>query len=79
VFPEAFVLRTRRVAEHSIARDETVLKPLRAGAFKVRKVGDNLTMIVDLPPEEQMESLAARVRPVICSPNTHTAPRRWPP
>ncbi|TDO44178.1 hypothetical protein EV651_1392 [Kribbella sp. VKM Ac-2571] len=61
---EAFVIRARRVAAHSLASE--ALRDLSRGLFTVTPEPDGLTRIqTKFPPEEQMESLAARVRPVI--------------
>jgi hypothetical protein len=66
----AFVLRARRIAEHSLAQDEDALRKLQHPSFTVtataetRETGEfELTTV--LPPEEQVESAAARVRPLL--------------
>jgi hypothetical protein len=61
---EGFGVRARRVQAHSLS-NLARLEDLRSGAMTVRVVGTEQTIVIDLPPEEQMESLAARVRPVI--------------
>ena len=63
---EGFIIRARRVAAHSLASDPEVLRNLSRGLFTVTVEPGGLTRIrTTFPPEEQMESLAARVRPVI--------------
>lgn len=63
----AFVVRARRIREHSLAKDIDELKQLRNAAFKFRfsTKSDKIELINNLPPEEQVESAAARVRPLI--------------
>jgi hypothetical protein len=64
---EAFFVRARRVAAHSVACDDKLINSLQSGEtkFLIPSDGGDATIIVEVPPEEQMESLAARVRPVI--------------
>jgi hypothetical protein len=64
---ETFVVRARRVAAHSLASDDKLINSLQSGEtkFLIPSDGGDATIIVEVPPEEQMESLAARVRPVI--------------
>jgi hypothetical protein len=63
----AFVLRARRVEAHSLAADEAALWKLFRKEmiiqFAPRENKSYLTQV--LPPEEQVESAAARVRPLI--------------
>lgn len=68
---ERFVLRARIVQDHSLARDIGVLRNLAREQVKVvitrnLKTGETSTELkpVDLLPAEQVESAAARVRPV---------------
>ena len=62
---EAFVLRARRVAAHSLAQDADRLEALARGEIQiVVRGGEPSLMCVALPPEEQTESAAARVRPI---------------
>lgn len=64
---EAFVLRARRVAEHSLCVDRDALRALigiRGELHLNPETGETL-MTRRWPPEEQVESLAARVRPVL--------------
>lgn len=63
---EAFVLRARRVKEHSLYKDYDEL--LRVGKVTLEIEPDEagqLWMTQTLPPEELVESAAARVRPLI--------------
>lgn len=64
---ETFVVRARRVVAHSLASDDKLINSLQSGEtkFLIPSDGGDATIIVEVPPEEQMESLAARVRPVI--------------
>lgn len=63
----AFLLRARRVAEHSLAGDPVGLYRLaigeRTGGFDPSTGA--VVVIQQLPPEEQVESAAVRVRPLI--------------
>jgi hypothetical protein len=56
-----FVARARRVEEHSLAADRQRLYRWAVRQFKLR-VADGVPRAVnwDLPPEEALESLAAR-------------------
>lgn len=60
-----FVLRARRVAEHSLAKDVALLKALTARQITLQQEAGGLFLIERRPPEEQLESAAARVRPLI--------------
>jgi hypothetical protein len=63
---EAFVVRARRIAAHSLAADPQVLLDLNRGELKVVLEPDGTARLCQkYPPEEQLESLAARVRPVM--------------
>ncbi|MBP1782775.1 hypothetical protein J3R08_002625 [Micromonospora sp. HB375] len=63
----AFILRARRTEEHSLARDRTALVSLAQMRFKIQVTPSTgmATWIQEFPPEEQVESAAARVRPLI--------------
>lgn len=63
----AFVLRARRVQAHSLARDLPALKKLQRSEVKItgRPDSDMLTFRYEYPPEEQVESAAARLRPLL--------------
>jgi hypothetical protein len=64
---DAFVLRARRVRAHSLAADPGTLEALAKPKWHI--VVDDRTGVATvtrhLPPEESVESLAARVRPLI--------------
>ncbi|BBX64755.1 hypothetical protein MSAS_39290 [Mycobacterium saskatchewanense] len=67
---ERFVLRARRVMEHSLVREhQPLLNKLLQGSVDVRvehnlKTGEAThTLKLELPPEELFESFAARLRP----------------
>lgn len=67
---ERFVLRARRVNAHSLVRDHLkLLQAVADGSFKIRTVKNTETgeyeqrLLIELPPEEAFESLAARLRP----------------
>lgn len=63
----AFVLRARRIRAHSLAQDAARLQKLlnpNIGIQLNRETGET-TLTWSLPPEEQVESAAARVRPLI--------------
>jgi hypothetical protein len=70
---EAFVLRARRVMQHSLIRDQrSLMNDLCKGQFTVSMMKSTETgevtrqsMREPLPPEELFESLAARMRPLI--------------
>lgn len=63
---EAFVVRARRVEAHSLAQDRELCSKTGSVTWKVtvRSEGE-ATFTQDLPPEEQVESAAARLRPLI--------------
>jgi len=64
---KSFVLRARRIRAHSLARDAGLLVKLHNPQFKVlfTPATGEMKVVLDLPPEEQIESAAARVRPLI--------------
>ncbi|KAB2587796.1 hypothetical protein F5983_35925 [Streptomyces arboris] len=63
---EAFVLRARRVEAHSLAVDKAALMSLAGAQMHITIKGDgSVEWRQDLPPEEQVESAAARVRPLL--------------
>lgn len=64
---EEFVLRARRVAAHSLAQDQQNLHRLAAGTLHLTVNGETGETVIDprLPPEEVVESAAARVRPIL--------------
>jgi hypothetical protein len=62
---EGFVLRARRVVAHSLCTDDGELANLADGDwYAIRKNGEESLQRL-LPNEEVLESLAARVRPLI--------------
>lgn len=64
---EAFILRARRVRAHSLASDPDALESLTNPKWNMvvdQRTG-TATVTRHLPPEELVESLAARVRPLI--------------
>ncbi|MFE1877687.1 hypothetical protein ACFW9N_43790 [Streptomyces sp. NPDC059496] len=62
---EAFVLRARRVEEHSLAANWDGLVALGTGSLKVTVAGGQAWVRQELPAEELVESAAARVRPLL--------------
>lgn len=62
---EAFVVRARRIETHSLCRDRERLRALAKATFTLRADQSGTWMVWDLPPEEQVESAAARVRPLL--------------
>jgi hypothetical protein len=64
---EWFVVRARRIEEHSLGQDKDQLLTWASGTFTVSGVqGQSPTSVCwDLPPEEPLDSLAARCRPFI--------------
>lgn len=63
---DSFVYRARRVEAHSLARDRSALQSLANKSMSIECHADGRVYItVALPPEEQVESLAVRVRPFI--------------
>jgi hypothetical protein len=63
---EAFVLRARRVEQHTLAADRKSLMELMRGTIQLTPCPDGTMQIrQELPPEELVESAAARVRPIL--------------
>lgn len=63
---EEFVLRARRIAAHSLAADWDALVALAEETYTVTVTGDGEARIRrEYPPEEVVESAAARVRPIM--------------
>lgn len=69
---EGFLLRSRRIMAHSLIREQAdLMARLHDGTVKISvtrnvKTGDESHRIkIEYPPEEAMESLASRVRPLI--------------
>jgi hypothetical protein len=63
---EQFVLRARRIEGHSLAVDWAALVSLATPAFKLLSLEDGeVRLRQELPPEEVVESAAARVRPLL--------------
>lgn len=62
---EGFVLRARRVVSHSLCSDDYGLANLADGAWRAARKGGEESLQRVLPNEEVLESLAARVRPLI--------------
>ena len=62
----AFTLRARRVAEHSLAQNREKLMWHARSTWKLEthESGEQY-LVIESPPEEQLESAAARVRPII--------------
>lgn len=62
----AFILRARRVEEHSIAQDKERMVNWAHGQITLHlRVDGTQEMVQALPEEEPFESLAARVRPIL--------------
>ncbi|MCS6563627.1 hypothetical protein N8D74_17885 (plasmid) [Curtobacterium flaccumfaciens] len=63
----AFVLRARRVRAHSLAEDLDALAKLQNPSFTVTVNAETreTTVRSEYPPEEQVESAAARIRPLL--------------
>lgn len=64
---ETFVVRARRIAAHSLTQDMDRLRSLSRGAVQVTLTPGSPTATIsyDYPPEEVVESAAARVRPLL--------------
>lgn len=63
----AFVLRARRIRAHSLSKDAAPLQKFLNPTMTIQlnpETGET-TLTWNLPPEEQVESAAARVRPLI--------------
>lgn len=65
--PTAFIMRARRVEAHSLARDKDQLLRFASKTFTVEPDEETARhwFVQHLPPEEQLESAAARVRPLL--------------
>lgn len=63
---EPFVIRARRIAAHSLAADRKALRAFATGSMKIEFRADEGKAFItqSMPPEEQLESAAARVRPL---------------
>ncbi|MDI9941391.1 hypothetical protein SIM91_02090 [Rhodococcus opacus] len=61
----AFVLRARRVKAHSLYQDFEKLERVGSVQFDLDVTSDGVWMTQSLPPEEVVESAAARVRPLL--------------
>ena len=65
---ERFVLRARRIQNHSLVQHWDALIQHAEGSMTTRvTLSGQVTVIQQLPPEELFESLAARVRPLTLS------------
>lgn len=71
---EGFLLRARRIRSHSLIREHgELMSRLYSGTMKVAVTRNTTTgeeshrVRMEFPPEEAMESLATRVRPLILS------------
>ncbi|MCT1353205.1 MULTISPECIES: hypothetical protein [Gordonia] len=69
---EGFLLRVRRIMAHSLIREQAdLMARLHDGTVQISvtrnvKTGDESHRIkIEYPPEEAMESLASRVRPLV--------------
>lgn len=62
---ETFVVRARRIQAHSLAQDPERLRALANGATQVTFKDGKTFLSYDHPPEEVVESAAARVRPLL--------------
>ncbi|MEU3490650.1 hypothetical protein [Streptomyces massasporeus] len=62
---EAYVVRARRVEEHSLAADWDALVALTQMKIKVCFNDGEVRIRYELPPEELVESAAARLRPIL--------------
>jgi hypothetical protein len=64
---EAFVLRARRVAEHSLVKDRNYLESLAAVVLREPSTASppDWGNVIEDPSEEALESLLARVRPIL--------------
>lgn len=61
----AFVPRARRVESHSLVVDNEALDAFANGRLTLELTRQGASIVQKLPPEEQLESLAARVRPLL--------------
>lgn len=66
---KSFVLRARRIRAHSLAQDTKLLMELQNPKMTIRYIPEtgDMRVTMKVPPEEQVESAAARVRPLILS------------
>ncbi|MFG2402634.1 hypothetical protein [Streptomyces lydicus] len=62
---EAFVVRARRIEAHSLAQDRDALQRLANVEWNIVSDGQKITVRQELPPEELVESAAARIRPLL--------------
>ena len=63
---EAFVMRARRIEAHSICADAEALVKLAQLQLDLEHVpGEGAFLVRAVPPEEQIESAAARIRPLL--------------
>lgn len=60
-----FVVRLRRVAAHSLAKDLETLKVYADGAFEVHGTDSGTRLVQKVPKQEELESLGARIRPLL--------------
>lgn len=67
---DAFVTRARRIEAHTLAQDAARLDALANGTINVRGQDGVVTLRQVLPPEELVESAAARVRPLLLESDT---------
>jgi len=64
---DRFVVRARRIQAHSLFKDEARMRAYVVGEMKIQfdEQGQFIGLRSPVPEEEQLESLAGRVRPVI--------------
>lgn len=62
---KAFVLRARRVVAHSLYQDFDELVRIGTVRLRIEKDNEGIRVTQKLPPEEVVESAAARVRPLL--------------
>lgn len=62
---ETFVARARRIESHSLASNLDKLRQLSTGPMTFIQRDGKSYLRYDFPPEEQVESAAARVRPLL--------------
>lgn len=60
-----FVMRGRRIEQHSLFKDPKLVDYCDAVLFVSEGKGGGSTLTRHFPPEEQLESAAARVRPLL--------------
>ncbi|OZC83881.1 hypothetical protein CH254_23605 [Rhodococcus sp. 06-412-2C] len=61
----AFVLRARRVKAHSMYLDPEMVRRVGEVEFRLERDSECVWLLQELPPEEVVESAAARLRPLI--------------